>query len=327
MSELSQEFQKSENLERVLSRINGSIESLELYDCKELNYPTLLIFGCPRSGSTLLMQWLASTGAFGYPSNLIARFYGNPAFGCEVQKALVDHDKGNQLRLGEQAGEFKSSLGRTQGVMAPSEFWYYWRRYFKFTEVQMLDEDDLESVDAASFVRGLAGMERALGKPLALKGMLLNWHIEYLSKICFKFFFAHISRDLFYVAQSILESRERYSGSREGWWSFKPPGYQDWLALSPIEQVAAQAVYTHKAVEEGISCLPEERKMHIAYAQLCSDPQSVFDELTHKYAQLGCTIKVGRDGWNTFDAREEVRLESTDEKALRDAIDKFSASE
>ena len=182
MSELSQEFQKSENLERVLSRINGSIESLELYDCKEPNYPTLLIFGCPRSGSTLFMQWLAGLGCFGYPSNLIARFYGNPAFGCEVQKALVDHDKGNQIGLADQTREFKSSLGRTEGALAPSEFWYFWRRYFKFNDEQKLCDAELESVDANSLIRDLAAMEKSLGRPLVMKGMLLNWHIEYLAR-------------------------------------------------------------------------------------------------------------------------------------------------
>ena len=35
----------------------------------------VLVVGGPRSGSTVMMQWLASSGVFAYPSNLLSRFY------------------------------------------------------------------------------------------------------------------------------------------------------------------------------------------------------------------------------------------------------------
>jgi hypothetical protein len=325
MTQLSKEFEKSESLEQVLTKINSSIESIELYGRREPEHPVLLIFGCPRSGSTLFMQWLAGLGCFGYPSNLIARFYSNPAFGCEVQKALVDYDKGNQIGLADQTREFKSSLGHTEGALAPSEFWYFWRRYFRFNDEQKLCDTELESVDANSLIRDLAAMEKSLGRPLVMKGMLLNWHIEYLAKISPEFFFTHIQRDLFYVAQSVLESRERYSGNREGWWSFKPPGYHDWLALSPIEQVAAQVVYTEQAVIEGMNKLPAERKINIEYSEFCMNPGAVYDDLAEKYSKLGCEIQVDRKKWHAFENREEIRLSSGDESALRRALEKFNA--
>ena len=272
MIKLTEEFKKSENLEEVLSRINHSIESLDVCRPQAPQKPVLLIFGCPRSGTTLFLQWLASLGTFGYPSNLIARFFGNPAFGCEVQKALVDFDKGNQLGLADVSEEYSSSLGRTKGALAPSEFWYYWRRFFKFKDIQQLNKEELNAANSLSFLNGLGAMEQATGKPLAMKGMIMNWHIPYLAELSDKFVFISIKRDIFQVAQSILMCRELYAGNRNAWWSFKPPQYLEWLEMSPIEQVAAQAIYTQKAVADGMAVIPSNRKLEISYADFCANP-------------------------------------------------------
>lgn len=325
MAELSEEFKKSENLEEVLSKINNSIESIQMYSPQGPKFPTLLIFGCPRSGTTLFLQWLASLDVFGYPSNLIARFFGNPAFGCEVQKALVDFDKGNQLGLSDLAQDYSSSLGRASGVLAPSEFWYYWRRFFKFTDGQKLNEAELDSVDSQAFINGLGAMESSLGKPLAMKGMIMNWHIPYLAKLSDRFFCVSIKRDLFEVAQSILICRERYSGSRKGWWSFRPPQYKDWLELSPIEQVAAQAVYTQKAVADGIASIPSDRKLELSYADFCTSPNLIYNQIREKYQSLGIDTFAEYTGNDYFERNDSVRLNREDERLLRDAVARFEA--
>jgi hypothetical protein len=302
-------------LEEVLSKINHSIESLDICPPQFPQQPVLLIFGCPRSGTTLFLQWLASLGTFGYPSNLIARFFGNPAFGCEVQKALVDFDKGNQLGLADTSGEYSSSLGRTKGALAPSEFWYYWRRFFKFDDVQQLSEEGISAVDSQSFLNGLGAMEQAMGKPLAMKGMLLNWHIQYLNSISNNFIFVSIKRDLNDVAKSMLACRERFTGSREEWWSFKPPHYEEWLKLSPPEQVALQAYHTQAAVDEGMSFIPKERSMEVSYDSFCKDPESVFNSLGNMYQGLGQTFTTHYTGPKQF-SNNTIRSMSEEDSDL-----------
>lgn len=325
MSELSEEFKKSENLEEVLTKINDSIESLQMYPPRPPEQPVLLIFGCPRSGTTLFLQWLASLDVFGYPSNLMARFFGNPAFGCEVQKALVDFDKGNQLGLANVAQEYSSTLGRVNGAQAPSEFWYYWRRFFEFSDANQLSPHELGQVDVESFLGGLGAMETSLGRPLAMKGMIMNWHIPYLAKLSDRFFCVSIQRDLFEVAQSILICRERYSGSRKEWWSFKPPQYNEWLDLSPIEQVAAQAVYTQKAVADGMASIPSDRKLEVSYADFCANPSRIYSQIHEKYQSMGSELSPEYTGNECFDASNAVRLNSEDERALRRALLRFEA--
>lgn len=323
MIKLTEEFKKSENLEEVLSKINDSIESLQMYPENPPKRPVLLIFGCPRSGTTLFLQWLASLGAFGYPSNLIARFFGNPAFGCEVQKALVDFDKGNQLGLANTLGEYTSSLGRTKGAIAPSELWYYWRRFFKFDDVQQLSDEELGNVNSASFLNGLGAMEQAAGKPLAMKGMLLNWHIQYLNSISNNFIFVSIKRDLNDVAKSMLACRERFAGSREEWWSFKPPHYEDWLTLSPPEQVALQAYHTQAAVDSGMLKIPKERSLEVSYELFCKDPKVVFERLREVYEGLGDTIQNDYKGAEGFINKTSHSVSNEDSRLIQKTLDRL----
>lgn len=325
MSELSKEFKKSENLEEVLTKINDSIESLQIYTQRPPEQPVLLIFGCPRSGTTLFLQWLASLGEFGYPSNLIARFFGNPAFGCEVQKALVDFDKGNQLGLANVTQKYSSALGRVNGAQAPSEFWYYWRRFFEFSDTNQLTPQELSQVDVESFLGGMGAMESSLEKPLAMKGMIMNWHIPYLAELSSRFIFISMRRDLYQVAQSILMARERYSGNRKTWWSFKPPQYKEWLELSPLEQVAAQAVYTQKAVSDGMASIPSDRKLEISYADFCANPSQIYSQILKKYQSMGSELSPEYTGSQCFDESNGVYLSQDDERSLRIALARFEA--
>ena len=64
-------------LEDLLDKVNCLLEEPELNEVSHLKQPklpTVFIVGNPRSGTTLLYQWLAATGLFAYPSNIMSRF-------------------------------------------------------------------------------------------------------------------------------------------------------------------------------------------------------------------------------------------------------------
>ena len=67
-------FERNAALETLLGRLNAAIAETSLPTCDAAPLPPLFVLGTPRSGSTFCMQWLAESGAFSYPSNLIARF-------------------------------------------------------------------------------------------------------------------------------------------------------------------------------------------------------------------------------------------------------------
>ena len=72
------DFQRNKELETLLKELNDVLEPAEksyLQSQSQVsNFPILFIMGAHRSGTTLFLQWLASTGVFCYQTNIISRF-------------------------------------------------------------------------------------------------------------------------------------------------------------------------------------------------------------------------------------------------------------
>lgn len=322
-------FKKDERLEEALADLNDLIGNVPpgggyFSDAR----PIILIMGCPRSGSTVMLQWLASLGIFSHPSNLIARFYKNPHIGIRVQQSILEFDPLNQMGFRQTEDSFKSSLGKTMGALSPSEFWYYWYQYFKFGEnSQKLTENKLREIDGKEFINKLYAFEYLTCKPLVMKGMLLNWNIPYLYKLNPKFLFVNLARDPFFNAQSLLQSREAFFEDREKWYSFKPEEYDELKAMDPISQVAGQVVYTQKAVEVGLSDLPESNVLNIKYEDFCSNPKAFLQKLITKYNVLSENNKLKFEFdekiQNKFTANSKVNLNEAEAEFLKGQISLF----
>jgi len=135
-------FERNQTLESLLTEINTDLWTVEkqLLTQKKTNYPVIFIVGPHRSGSTLMMQWLASSGLFSYPSNLLSRFYHAPIMGAKLQLLLADERYNFRDELKDFSSEidFNSDNGKTKGALAPNEFWYFWRRFLPFTDLDYL---------------------------------------------------------------------------------------------------------------------------------------------------------------------------------------------
>jgi hypothetical protein len=96
------EHQKNEKLEDLLILLNDVLwiaEEKAISKFEQPQFPVLLVVGCPRSGSTLITQWLSNLGVFSYPSNLLSRFFKAPYIGALIQKMLTDPDYAFQDEL------------------------------------------------------------------------------------------------------------------------------------------------------------------------------------------------------------------------------------
>ena len=321
-------YQKNDNLEHALLDLNNLIDPIKSDKLqKQPSIPIVLFMGCPRSGSTLIFQWLTSLGIFSYPSNLIARFYKNPYIGIRVQQTLVEYDPINQLGINQAKPNFSSSLGKTIGALSPSEFWYFWREFFIFKDSCVLTEEELLNVNYKSFLFKLSAFERLTGKPLAMKGMLLNWHIPYLYKINKKFIFVDLNRDSFYNAQSLLFAREKFFGTRLKWYSLKPEEYRLLLDKEPIEQVAGQVVFMRKAINKGMDKIPISNKISINYNEFCSNPSLLLDLLSDKFLFWGYNLdtdRVDKSLFKPFNSRDKILLNQKEANRLNDYINRYS---
>ena len=68
--------------------------------------------------------------------------------------------------------------------MAPNEFWYFWRRFLPFKELDWLPDDELlRWWIKRGWSAELTSLTRVFGKPFALKSMILNYNIPFLEAI------------------------------------------------------------------------------------------------------------------------------------------------
>lgn len=284
------EFKRNIQLENLLATLNQTLWSAEKQLLEKLStagqdYPIIFVMGPLRSGTTLFIQWLAQTGLIAYPTNLLARFYGAPIVGAHIQLLLTDE----RFKFRDEITEFNSPVifssenGKTKGALAPNEFWYFWRRFLPFKELDWLPDEDLfRLVDKHTLVAELTALTRIFCKPFALKSMILNYNIPFLDAIFKKKLFVQIKRDPVTNVASILDARKRQFGNEKKWYSFKIPEYHDLKNLEPVVQCAGQIYYINRAVTKGMSKLNYNNKLEIQYEEFCMNPFGVYQQLMEK---------------------------------------------
>lgn len=281
-------FAKNIGLESLLKEINANLwiaEEALLEQQVSLQHPVILVMGPLRSGSTLFMQWLANTGLFAYPTNLLSRFYQAPIIGAKIQLLLTDPRFNFRDELGEflQGSEYRSENGKTKGVLAPNEFWYFWRRFLAEPGRDVWTNEELkQTMDTQTMRAELAGLMQVFQKPFAAKGMLFNYNIPFLDTVLDKVIFIQVKRDPNTNAASVLDARKKQLGSEESWYSFDIPEKQSLMKLNPYAQALGQVNAINHAVESGLRDVADERKVVVQYESFCENPKKYFDLLTEK---------------------------------------------
>lgn len=331
MNQRKQQFLRNQNLESLLSNLNGLLAPIQQEVSRNFHkpkYPLILIVGCARSGSTLMMQWLASTDQFAYPTNFLSRFYASPYVGAMIQQMLIHpaYQYKEEFADMKNFSLFQSDLGKTSGLLAPNEFYYFWRRFFKFGELQYLNENEMKQVDADGFFSELASIESIFGKSLAMKGHLIGWNIPFFYSLFSNVLFVHVRRDPMFNAQSLLEAREKFYGDQRQWYSFKPVEYPMLKELSPHEQVAGQVYFTNRAVGQGLSTIETIHGLTVSYEEFCESPQEIYRQLRERLALFGYDLASDYRGPIRFESANQDRLAKHQLSLISKAYEKFQGN-
>lgn len=329
-SERAEQHQRNQSLEGLLEELNSLLSDAERRvekDFESPEWPVVFIVGPPRSGTTLLLQWLAQTGIFGYPTNLISRFYGAPYIGAKIQRLLTDpkFDFNDEFQDLRQSIDFNSTLGKTQGLLAPNEFWYFWRRFIPNEEPRHLSAEEVEQIDKSGFPSSLAALEAAVEKPFAMKGLILQYNlVELASMLQNQVVFIHTHRHPFYNTQSLLKARESYFGTKDKWYSVKPEEYEQLKDLGPTEQVAGQIYFTNQAITRQLKQLPEACSVKWPYESFCGNPSDYFLKLISRLQKHGFEVDRDYRGPEEFESTNEVKVSKQEETQILDAWNRFS---
>ena len=268
-------YAKDPGYESLLSQLNTDLVGLAADPglATAPQRPCVFIVGLPRCGTTLLYQVLAASGAFGYVTNLNARFYGNPAVGARVQAVAAP-------LLSRGPFSFRSRGGNTASWYEPHEFGYFWERHLPLKDHHEPSEQDLAAVDVARFTGELATLEAALGRPLLFKNLILDFVLPFVAEVLPTARFLRIRRPLLDVACSIHAMRLEYYGSEQGWFSIRPRDYRTMSDSTAADQIIHQIAALLRALDIARQAISDDRWLEVDYSDLCCDPHGLIHQVT-----------------------------------------------
>ncbi|MCP1305497.1 sulfotransferase [Halomonas sp. R1t8] len=292
----TEKFSRVSDLETLLGELNANLSGAnEKYlENTQERFSKIFVMGPLRSGTTLFTQWLANTGLAAYPTNMLSRFFGAPLVGAKIQQLLTDprYNFRNEILDFNSDINFSSDNGKTKGALAPNEFWYFWRRFLPFDELDYMPADELkQKANLAGFRDELNALANIFEKPFAMKAMIMNQNIPELAEQFDKPLFIWIRRDPIFNIQSALEARKRQYGNINTWYSFKIKEYPELKDLNPLESVAGQIAAINCSVEQGIAALPEHKKLVVQYEDFCQRPEHYYNEITRRLVEQGGVSK------------------------------------
>ncbi|CAK0767512.1 Sulfotransferase family protein [Gammaproteobacteria bacterium] len=327
MSDRTSLFKPNLQLDILLKEVNSVLERTESERFTGGLIPTLpvvFVVGAPRTGTTLALQWLASTRVFSYPTNLLSRFFRAPYLGARIQQLLTDPNfdfAGELTGAGISGKSWASTAGKTVGPLEPHEFSYFWRRFYPIGQARPLTEDEISKSDAAGFANGIALIQQALQKPFAAKGIILQYNLAHLAALLPTSIFIRTTRDPFLTVYSLLHARRKVFGSVDSWFSVEPPG-TSWLRTQdPYVQVAGQVMFTNYALEKQCAQLPQERVLTLDYETFCKSPEVLYKKLVNCMHAVGFKSSEEYSGLASFVASDKNRATKSEQQQISDAIE------
>lgn len=315
-TELSEQFRKDGRQEDFLLRLNDilSRHQEEDYDdnLKE-EFPSLCVIGSPRSGTTLIVQLIASHLDVGQINNLIAAFWRAPVYGIKLSRRLIGKS---------ESVSYESTFGRTANIDDVHEFGYFWSLMLDYKDMSRKTEQEAQAIDWQRLAMVLKNMAHAYQKPLLFKPFLLGWHMERMLDVLPKTIFLRIRRDPIENALSILKTRQQYSGSVNNWINLKPYEYA-WLKdMTPWQQVAGQIFFLERDVTEQVEKVGGRNVIDISYEGLCEGPKAVLDRVRAIVLENGTDVAYRSEPPDGFEV-EYMDMPQEDIEKVSKAYDDF----
>lgn len=250
--------------------------------------PLVFIVGMPRTGKTLLSQYLSSFMDIGFINNLIAKFWLTPVYGIRLSQAL------NKFHI---PSNFCSDYGKTEGLFDPHDFSYFWRHWLAIDSIPYDAHQAADKIDWEKLCLELIRITAAFDKACLFKSPNPSFHMARIDAIYRKTLFIYLERDFIDVAISLCRSRRDNFGDPNHWYGQWPEECRDLSGLPYQEQIPAQLSILAALYERQFSKIPEEKILRLHYEDFCRQPEKILTSVAERLRHL-------------YDYRLEVRIAS-----------------
>lgn len=292
---------RDDDFESFLADLNRSVSTMPPSPMGS-PHPSVQIVGLPRSGTTVLYQLLARSGAVGYPSNVMAFFHQEPWVGARLQQ---------QLSLSVPTLTLRSIGGRTREPLDPHEFGYFWRRVCGHTTNSLVA--NAGPFDPAALQQELDRVSAVFGAPTVYKNYLALTHAARMRTEMERMKFVLVERDGLAVATSLLELRHRLDMPESDPLIGVQPQERIDPALGVPDRVARQVVALEGSLgRSGLEAGSDV--LRLRFDDLVEDPRAAVGEIL-RWLQVPDVDLVDR-----IPARLDERRGSSYESEAADAI-------
>jgi len=272
--------------------------------------PPVFIVGAPRSGTTLIWQYLLVRYKAGYISNINASI---PLF---LSTTLCLQECFNKL---EYTTIKDSHYGYINGLFSPNEggrlceFWFSGLTHKKKLKVRQTFLYIVDKFNSA----------------IIHKNIYNSLRIPDIQAIFPEARFVFVKRNPMYNAQSIIRARKEIFGDERHWFSVKPPGFDKILSQTP----AFQALWQVQRVQEIVDAasIDNQNIVRISYEDFCDNPEKQIHNIAkkfgfkHKNRRIDWLkdrnrVKVGKEDWESIRS-EYFRLYGKNHKIGRFSSD------
>lgn len=237
--------------------------------------PQLFIIGLPRSGTTLVYQYIAHRLKIAYFTNGVGRYPLTPCVVTYFQNRVY----------GNYVSDFASAYGKVSGALGPREAGGFWNRYFDSENYQSFEDilpQHLNMLRRTIWcVQSIFGDTSFVNKNI--KHLL---RIHAISEIYPNSFFLVVERDLEAAALSMLRARRHLFGESAKWWSVRPPDYAQLRDLPLPEQIAGQYFSLRERMERDLADVSPERILRVSYGCFCRNPDILIEQIRERLGPI-----------------------------------------
>ena len=271
-------------------------------------HPLVLVCGAPRSGTTLVAQYLINRLDVAYLNNLTSLFPRSPVKANRVFRRWVE----------PRSGTYDAFYGKSRGLAGANDALYLWDRWLGSARDAV--PAALEPGADADMRNFFGALEQLYDRPIVNKVNRLNTCAHLVAGVLPNVRFICIQRDPLYLAQSLYIARRQIMGDAAIAYGVQHEPVSD----DPIEDVCLQVLFHERHAQEQRRLLGDDRFAIVSYEAFCGNPVKFLETYVTGHQDFALRAEYATDV-PAFNVANERRIPKRDFDRMSAMLDEAGA--
>jgi len=271
-------------------------------EASESSRPIILVCGPPRSGTTLVAQYLINNLDVCYLNNLTSLFPRSPVYANTIFGSWVRPN----------TGDYEAFYGKTRGLSGANDALYIWDRWLGSDRESIPEK--LVAGSGQKMRAFFGAVESLYNLPIVSKVNKLNTCANLIAECLPNAKFICVRRNPLFLAQSLYIARAKILGDVSSAYGVQhQPSSTD-----PVEDVCLQVLFHEQHARRQIDLLGE-RFVVVSYEHFCDRPRELLSACVENQPELHYR-RDAAPGPDRFAISRQMRVPEEIFEGLRDGL-------